>query len=160
MKINIYPKNKKHFIKLKSFCKEIIETLNKTKINPVAWGGLVYFAYTKDKSFVIHDIDLLIPDKSLKKAMKLLKENKAKYKYISDWHYIAISKGNLRIDLDPLEWYCKKSKKFNKLDFNGLEINAVNLKDLINIYERASKRSKDKPGQHKKRLEELRRIKA
>lgn len=157
--IKVYPKNKKDFIKLKTFCKEIIDICKELKITPLVWGGLAYFGYTQQKKYVIHDIDFLVPDNSIKKVIKILKERRIKYKYISDWHLLVISKGNLKIELDPIEWYYKGHKKFKEFNFDGLIVRIVELKSLIKIYEKASKVSKDKPEQHYKRFMELKRLK-
>jgi len=153
------PKNKIHFIRLKKFVQEILDILKELKIKPVLWGGLAYFAYTKNRNYIIKDIDFLIPDKSIKKVMKILKEKKIKYKYLPDWHSLIVSKRNLRIEFDPIERYYKWTKNFNKFNFNGLILKVVKLKDLIKMYEYASKVSQDKPKQHFKRLNELKKLK-
>jgi len=154
--IKRYPKNKGHFIRLKRFAKQILNICEKLRITPVVWGGLAYFGYTKNKNYVIHDIDFLVPDKSIKKIMKILEEKKIKHKYISDWHSLVISKGNLRVDLDPIERYYKGPKRFKEFDFEGLIVKVVSLGQLIRMYKRASEVSQDKSEQHRKKLEELR----
>jgi len=154
--IKRYPKNKERFIRLKRFAKQILNICEKLSITPVVWGGLAYFGYTKDKHYIIHDIDFLVPDKSIKKVMKFLEEKKIRHKYISDWHSLVISKGNLRVDLDPIEWYYKGPKRFKEFDFDGLTVKVVSLGQLIRMYKRASEVSQDKPEQHREKLEELR----
>jgi len=159
IRINAYPKNKKHFIKLKIFCKQILEILQALKIKPVAWGGLTYFAYTRDENATVHDIDLAIPYKGLAKVMKVLDEKRMKYTYNKKWRALVVSKGKLNIDLDPLEDYYKGKRKFNTFDFEGLVLKSASLDDLIKMYEKAARVSKDKPEQHRKRLEELEKVK-
>jgi hypothetical protein len=155
--LGVYPKNKEFFIKLKKFCKEIIKICKKEGVNPVVWGGLAYFGYTKNKNMIFKDIDLLIPDKKIEKIIKVLSNKGIKYKYINDWHSLVISKEKLRLEIDPFEWYCR-DKKLKKFNFSGLILDVVSLDSLIKIYEKASKVSKDKPKQHLERFIELKKL--
>ncbi len=157
MKINIQPKNKEEFRKLKEFASEIKDVCGKIGVKPVVWGGLAYFGYTKDKNTKVGDIDFLVPKKYLKKIMKKLDEKGFEYKFYKDWDLIIIKKGKLKVEIDPIERYCK-GKRFRKFDFNGFEVRVVSLKELIRMYRKASEVSKDKPEQHRKRLEVLERL--
>ena len=156
--VRLFPANKMHFIQLKKFCKQILKICRELNISPVAWGGLAYFAYTKDKKCKIYDIDLLVPKDRLKVIMKALETEKIKHRYVPRWHSLIVSKGKLRIELDPIQRYCKRKRQYPTFDFNGLKIKVVDLKTLIKIYKKASRMSKDKPGQHRKRFEQLKEI--
>lgn len=153
--IKTQPKNKKHFIRLKQFAQQVLDACKELKITPIVWGSLAYFAYTKDRLTVIHDIDFLVPDKAIKKIAKVLKEKGIKCKSIADWHSLVVSKKDLRIEFDPIKWYHKGPKKFREFDFDGLIVRVIGLDSLIRMYKRASKSSKDKPAQHRERLEIL-----
>ena len=153
------PKNKNHFIKLKKFAQRIFDICKELEIKPVLWGGLAYFAYTKERDYIIKDMDLLVPARSIKKIINILKKRKIKHMYLEDWHSLIISQGNLKVELDPIEWYYSGRKRFQKCDFDGFIVDMVNLNSLIKMYERASKVSQDKPEQHKKRLNTLIKIK-
>jgi len=155
IRINAYPKNKKHFIQTKAFCKQILKILQELKITPILWGGLAYFAYTGNKDAVIHDIDLAIPYKGFAKVMKSLDERGIKYSYNEKWKDIVVTKGKLVVDLDRTEDYHRGCRKFTTFDFEGLALKTVSLDDLIKMYRKAAKVSKDKPEQHLGRLEEL-----
>jgi len=156
--IKTHPKNKKYFIRLKQFAQQVLDACKELKITPIVWGGLAYFAYTKDRLTVIHDIDFLVPDNAIKKIMKRLKEKGIKCNCLADWHSLVVSKKDLRIEFDPIKWYHKGPKKFREFDFNGLRVKVIGLDSLIKMYKRASKVSKDKPGQHRERLEALKTI--
>ena len=158
IRINVFPKNKKHFIKTKIFCKQILGILQELKIKPILWGGLAYFAYTKNKDAIIHDIDLVIPYKGFAKVMKILDENCIKYRYNKEWKDIVITKGKLVVDLDPIEDYRRGCRKFTTFDFGGLVLKTVSLNDLIKMYRKAARVSHDKPEQHLERLEALEKI--
>ena len=86
-----YPKNRDKFIRLKELGKEIKEICNNAGVEPVAYGGLIYFGYTKDKKAVIHDIDFLVPEKYLGKIAERLKGRKIKYHWNPEKHNFKIS---------------------------------------------------------------------
>lgn len=159
IKIKTSPVNKQKFIKLKKFAQEILQICESLKITPILWGGLAYFGYTKNKKYVIDDVDLLVPEDSIKKIIAVLKNKKIKYKFLSKWKSLIISKGNLRIEIDTIEMYQKTANKFNTFDFDGFITKVVSLDNLIKSYRIASEISRDKPEQHKNRFEELRRLK-
>src|SRR3989344_1170050 len=148
------PKNIENFKKLKKLAKKVIKVLKELKIKPIAWGGIAYFAYTKNKEYIIRDIDLLIPKKDFDKVMNELKERKFFYKFIKEWNLIIISEDNVKVELDPIEKYAKVLN-FEDFDFDGLSINIVSLRELIRMYKIGSKLNKENPGIHKKRYEEL-----
>jgi len=164
--IRVCPANKAHFIRLKAFGNEMLAICDGLGITPVAWGGLVFFGYTKDRNAIIHDVDLLVPNKSIKKVMAVLRKRKIRYHYYhcthhnKRWHALVVSKGDAQVDLDPIEDYYKGPRSFRKFktfDFGGFRVKVVGKGSLIKAYRRASEVSKDKPGQHLKRLEALKR---
>ena len=158
--MKILPKNKAFFIRLKKFCKEILDICKKNEVTPIAYGGLIYFAYTRNKNYAIKDIDFLIPENSFNRIMKDLKKKGIKYKYYPKWHTMPIFKGNLRIELDSTDFWQKNlPKDFRYFDFDGLVVKAVSLDTIIKIYKHASEVSKDKPEQHLKRFEALKKLK-
>ena len=160
MKIKIYPKNKKHFIELLHFSKEILDLYKKIKIIPIAYGGLVFFAYVKDKKIIVNDLDFLVPESSFKKIIKVLKKKKIKYNYLPKWHIIQIFNGNLKVEMDSIEYWQKDlPRSFKNIDFNGFIIKAVNLNSLRNIYKKASQVSKDNPQGNNRKYKMLKKIK-
>lgn len=108
---NVYPANKNHFIKLKKFCSKILGILSELDITPIAYGSLAYFYYTKDKKIPVNDIDLLISENSFNKIIKVLKHNKIKHKYSAKWHTLQIFEGDLKIELDSVNFWQKNLPK-------------------------------------------------
>lgn len=160
MKISSYPKNKEYFIKVKKFSNEMLSICKKLGVTPIAWGGLAYFGYTKDKSMIMHDIDFLIPDKYLKEIIEASKERKLRYHWNAEWHELRIYKKGIRVEFDPIEQYKDKDKNYKEMNFNGLKVKAVSLNSLIKAYKHASEVSHDKPEQHRRRYEELLKMKS
>ena len=157
--IKTSPKNKKYFKKVKKLAKEIVEIYREIGIEPVAYGGLVYFGYTRDKNAVIHDIDLLVPEKSLGKVAEILKDRKIRYHWNPERHDFKIYREGAKVELDSIEGYCGKGRIKDEFDFDGLKVRAVSLDSLINTYRGACKESRGKHKQHVKRYEELLKLK-
>jgi len=152
--IKIYPRNKEHYIKLIKFAKEVLDICKEIGIEPIAYGGLIYFGYTLDKNVVIHDIDLLVPEKYIGKISEKLKNRKIRYIWNHKRHDFKIYKDGAKVELDALENY-KGKGKIKKFDFDGLKVNAVSLESLANTYKNACKESKGKHEQHLKRWKNL-----
>lgn len=158
--INIYPQNKEKFIQLISFTKEILDICKKLDIRPVAYGSLAIFAYTKNKKISVNDIDFLIPQNNFKKIIPELIKKKIKYRYSTKWYVLQIFKGNLKIEMDSVEFWQKDlSNKFNDFNFNGLNIRVISLNNLINIYKKLSEISKKKSEEKRKKYLMLKKIK-
>ena len=132
------------------FAKEVVEKLQAKGIEPVLWGGLAYFAYTLDKTYIVSDIDLLVSEEKLKLALQTLKQSPWDIEYIKGWDSIVVRKGSLRVELDPLERYCKNSD-FTLAHFPDLSfsIPIVSLEELAAMYKRAAEKSEDKPEAHR-----------
>lgn len=159
-KKNIYPKNKRKFIRLMKFGKEIVDICKRAGINPIVYGSLAFFYYTKKKDIKVNDIDFLIPEDSFDKIIEILKKKKIKYVYSPEWHTLQIFKGDLKIELDSTDFWQKDlPKNFKRFNFNNLEIRAVALKSLIKIYKKASEVSKDNPEGNRKKYEMLKKLK-
>ena len=139
-KISVYPKNKKKFLRLLKFAKEILDICRKVNVNPVVYGSLACFIYSKDKNMAVNDFDFLIPKNSFDKIIHLLNENKIIYHYSVKWHTIQIFNKNLKVELDSIEYWQKNlSNKFEYLNLNGLKIKIISLNDLTKIYRKLAK---------------------
>lgn len=148
-KQNIFPKNKEYFKELVSFAKKIISICEKNKIPTVIYGSFAHFYYTQDENMKVNDIDIIIPKKDFSKAIKLLEQNKIKFKYYPKWVTIVIKKEKLKVELDWVGLGYKRMKedsllkKVKKIDFYGTKVRMITLKQLEEIYPLAYKRSKE-----------------
>lgn len=163
MKILQSPKNKDQFEKLKEFAKDIISILQSLDAEPILWGSLAYFAYVKPKDFTINDIDFLVPKDCLAKVIDILKQRSIRYNYVEGWDCLQIFKDDLRIELDPIEYY-GEFKSFEELDFDGIVLKALTFEDLKRCYEKAHQDSRvsevgpEKEEHYRKKFEELSRV--
>lgn len=135
----IYPKNKSYFKKLIPFAKKIILICKDNKINPIIYGSYAHFYYTKDRGMDVNDIDMIIPKKDFPKIKKLLRKG-IKANIISDGGTIIIKSEKLKVELDEVGEYKTLNEKalskniFNKIDFYGIEVRIITLKQIEEIY--------------------------
>jgi len=162
----IYPFNKQLFKKLIPFAQKIISICQKNKITPVIYGSFAHFYYTKDKSMKVNDIDIIVRKKDFPKMVKLLGDNKIKFRYIKEYHdngmsTIIIKKGKLRVELDEVgedyKTLNKKNiiKKTKNIDFYGTKVKMISLKQLEDIYQVAYKRTRDNKLKLSRRIKHL-----
>jgi len=91
--------------------------------------------------------------------IKILKQKKIKNRYSRKWHTLIISKRDLRIELDSIEFWQKDlPKKFEYFDFDGLIVKTVSLNNLKRIYKKAAEIS-DNPEKNRKKYEALKSLK-
>jgi hypothetical protein len=129
--MKIYPSNKSQYNKLLEFAREIVDICNEVEVNPIVYGSLAYFVYTKDKKVKINDIDFLIPKKFYNKIIKELEKRKIKYNWDPKWPILRVFKGKLLIELDPIDdWPKQVVRTSQEFSFNGLKLRVVSL-DLI-----------------------------
>jgi hypothetical protein len=156
--IKEYPRNKDYFLKVKKLAKEVIDICKEIKIEPVAYGGLIYFGYTKDKNEAVHDIDFLVPEKEIARIAEKLKDRKIRYRWNHKRHDFKIYKNGAKVEIDAIEDYRGRGKLDN-FDFNGLKVKAVSLESLTNTYKDACRESHGKHKQHVRRYEALLKLK-
>ena len=159
LSIKNFPSNKEPFIRLVDFCKEIIDIYDDQNIEPIVYGSLAVFVYTKNPKMNVNDIDMLIGEKDFAKIIKVLKERKIKYNHDETWHVLQILKDDLKIEFDSIEFWQKDlPQDSQELDFYGKTIKILSLDTLKNIYKKASEVSQDNPLGNKKKFEALNKI--
>ena len=123
-----FPSNKNKFIKLLNFFEEIVRICKGIRIEPIIYGSLAVFIYTKNNDIKVNDIDALVQEKDFGKIIKTLKERKIKFKYDKKWHTMHIFKDKHKIELDSIEYWLKDlPHNFKKLNFNGISIKILNI---------------------------------
>jgi len=157
IKVNACPANKRHFLRLKAFCVDVLAACREAGAEPVAYGSLVFFGYTRNRKTNVHDIDLLVPEKSLASIRKALRRRKIAYKYHHSWHGMKVFRGELSVELDSSEFWQKRPvpKRFELFDFGGLVLRAVSFGTLKGIYRRAYKITDERPEESRRKYEIL-----
>jgi len=161
--MKIYPKNKQHFKKLISFAKKILLICKENKISTIVYGSFSHFYRTKDSGMKVNDIDILIKKKDFKKIIGLLEKEKIKFKYYPEWPTCIIKKGKLKVEVDGVgegyktikEKTLFMKKRHDSVDFYGVKVRLLKLRDLIEMYPIAYKRSKDDKARILKKIKHL-----
>jgi predicted nucleotidyltransferase len=157
----IYPKNKELFKELIPFTKKIISLCEKNKITPVIYGSFAHFYFTRDENMKVNDIDIMIDKKFLPKMSEILKKEKIRHNYYPKWETLIIKKGKLKVELDEVGAGYKtlNAKNFirvsKKIDFYGKKVRMITLKNLLDIYPVAYKRSKDDKARILKKIKHI-----
>ena len=157
MKKDIFQRNKEHYIKLKKFCKDVLIACKEAKVKPILYGSFMIFHYTKDKSMKVNDIDLYAKEKDFDKIIKVLKKKKINFDSdnIQKYHTMEISKGNLKVEIDSIDFWNKTKIETIDIDFEGIKTKALSLKSLKKIYKKASETSENNREGNRKKFEIL-----
>jgi len=164
--MKIYPANKEHFKKLIPFAKRIMSICQDAGASPVIYGSFAQFYHTKDENMEVNDLDVIFPKKDLPEILRLLEKNKIKFTRCSPNDYsIIIKKGKLKVELDDvgvgnkiLNERTLSKDIFNKIDFYGIEVRIITLKQLEEMYPAAyleANKTKKKVGMRIKHLEKF-----
>jgi hypothetical protein len=131
----MFPRNENHFKRLVPFAEEIISICNEIGVSPIIYGSFAHFYYTQDDSLNVNDIDFLIPNRKFKRILNEMKK-RFKGRIILDGDTIILKKENLVVELDSSNEKELVSLKKNskKIDFYGLNVKLIGLKDLKSIY--------------------------
>lgn len=140
IKLDYYPKNKQHFIRLLEFGQEIIWLFEKNDYAPIVYGSLAMFIYTKNKEMLVEDIDILVPENRLTDIFNLLRTKEYSCKYIKKWHLIQVFEDDLKIEIDSIDyWHENMPIDFEWVKWRDFKFNILSLESLIDVYHRAGK---------------------
>ena len=132
--LNCFPKNKDRFLRLIEFFKEVLDICNDLGILPVLIGSLAVFAYTENEEMNVNDIDLACSESEFPKIISRLEERSISYK-LKEWHVIQILKGDLKVELDSIEyWYKDLSMICETLQIDNHKIKMLGLQSLREFY--------------------------
>ena len=110
---------------LLSFGKEIISICKENGVTPIIYGSYLFRHYIKDKNVIPHDIDFYVPKDFNEKMIKVLDKKNIKYKHLKEWHCLMIYSGDLKVDLDEIDYLYHGPNDFKKFNFEGIQIKAL-----------------------------------
>jgi len=161
-RIDAYPKNKAHFLRLIKFGKEIISICKDLGCTPVLYGSMAHFLHTGDTGMKINDLDFLIPRGMMSKVAKELKRRKIKLISFPRWDGLVIARGDLRIELDAMDstykdtvWRRKLPKDFVDLNIDDVKLRMIGPKGMKRLYGIAYARSKDDKARIRRKMRGL-----
>lgn len=155
----IYPQNKEHFRKHILLAKKVISICQKNKILLTIYGSFPHFYHTCDEKMNVNDLDILVKEKDFSKLIKALKKDNIQFRTYPPG--IIVGQGKLRIELDRMEKKYNSAnnsffKNTDKIDFYGVKVNILSLKQLEEIYldvDIKTKKDKIKMGKKVRHLE-------
>lgn len=136
--LNIQPANSEFFQRLLLFAKQTLEICKHKGVTPIVYGSLAYFAYTKDQSLPVQDLDLLVPEAFFPDLIRGLSDLDGVTFIHQPWHSIEAFKADLKIDFDAAEHFLDpRSHVVTLVDVQGIPFSILNIEALISIYQEA-----------------------
>lgn len=161
----IFPKNKKHLDKLIPFAQKIIIICREADTDPVLYGSFAHFLHTGDKKIKINDINLLVRNKDLPKISSLLNKKGIESEYIPKESKIITTYKKLRVEIDGVGFDYKTitddsifSDFFQRTDLAGIEVRAITLEQLEDIYSVAYNRARKDKKKILKKIKQLEKV--
>lgn len=137
-KLTVLPANPESFKRLLKFAKKVLEICERHSVSPIVYGGLAYFAHTRDQSLPVQDLDLLVPEEAFSDLVLELKNIDGVTFVQQPWHSIEVSKGDLKIDFDSAEHFLHpRSHGVVIVDVQGAVFSILNKDALASIYQEA-----------------------
>jgi hypothetical protein len=134
--VNIFPRNKKHFIDLIKFGAEVVGVCRELGIEPVASASLAVFAYTKNPNMVVNDIDVSCSESDFPKLSEALQARGIEWT-LTEWHVLQAIRGDLKVEFDSKEfWMQDLSEDDEVLQIGDLRVKIVALDALKELYRR------------------------
>ena len=133
---NLRPQNSEHFLQLLAFYQEMIPVCHDLHITPLLTGSLAVFAYTRNPTIRVNDIDLACSESAFPRlscalaAQDMWSEMKA-------WHVLQVRKDDLKIEFDSIEhWLAGVPTDYDTLIIGECVFNVVCLSSLQELYRR------------------------
>ena len=146
------PHNNIFFARLLVFLKEILDICNDLNISPILVGSLAVFAYTKDPTIDVNDIDLAIPEVEYERITKILEEKNIEHK-IRNYHVLQVKRGDLKVELDSVEYWLKDIPlDCETLQIDEYKIQILSLSSLTKFYAQGMEDRLKKSADPKERL--------
>ena len=138
-----YPKNKAHFLELLEFYREVVSLCGDLNITPVLSGSLAVFAYTRDQTLEVHDIDLACSEAAFPKLSHALSARGIEGS-LKAWNVLQVRWGALKLEFDSLEhWMHGLPKDFDTLNIEGTLFRVYSLASLTELYRRGLEATAD-----------------
>ncbi|MFN8516005.1 MAG: hypothetical protein U0232_25910 [Thermomicrobiales bacterium] len=130
------PQNTEHFSNLLAFYREILPICRDLQLSPLLTGSLAVFAYTRNQSLPVNDLDLACAESAfprLTHALAIQGITTAE----KSWHVLQAHRDHLKIEFDSLEfWFADVPTAHDTLIIDGCPFNLLCLSSLQELYRR------------------------
>lgn len=153
--LNAHPTNKDYFLKLITFGKKCLDICHSFKIEPIIHGSVAYLFYTADESIEINDLDLLVPESSIKILAEEFKKMGIEY-ILTEHPSLNVFENDAKISFHSKEYFLKnQSEQSAPVSIDGTIFQILNLKSLIKGYETSRDSRSDKVYVYVKKIDRL-----
>src|SRR3954451_15304873 len=98
---NERPQNSEHFSRLLAFYLDIVPVCQNLHIPPLLTGSLAVFAYTRNQSLRVNDLDLACPESAFPRLRNTLAVH-GMASEVKAWHVLQIRRDGLKVEVDSL----------------------------------------------------------
>ena len=133
---NELPENHAHVARLLAFYQDILPICHDLHTAPLLTGSLAVFAYTRNPSMSVNDIDLACSAVAFPRlggalaARGIASEEK-------EWHVLQVRRDGLKVEFDALEhWFAGVPTGTDTLIIGQCAFNLINLSSLRELYRR------------------------
>jgi hypothetical protein len=161
LNITATPKNREHFTKLMAFAREVLAACDEAGVEPLMDGGLAVFAYTRNPTMEVHDVDLNCPESQFPRLYQGLQRRGIRCE-IRSWHVLQARKDGLKVEFGATEHWMRDIPVHQEpVRIAGLEFRVVTLNGLREQYRRGLENTADSavdrdPVKHRAMKEKIR----
>ena len=138
------PRNQKHFNELTAFAREVLAVCDEVGVKPILDGSLAVFAYIRDPTMEVHDVDLNCPESQFPRLRRALQWRDIRCE-IRSWHVLQARRDGLKVEFGSIEhWMCDIPVHHELVRIAGIEFRVVTLDGLREQYRRGLENTADK----------------
>jgi hypothetical protein len=130
------PRNADHVRRLLDFAPDVLAVCDDLGIEPILDSSLAVFAYTREPSLEVHDIDLACPEADFPRLQESLEARGIECRS-KPWHVLQAHRNGLKIDFGASEhWNQDLPEDTECVRVGDLTFRAVSLGALRELYRR------------------------
>jgi len=104
IEVTTTPRNQKHFSRLMSFAREVLEVCDEAGVKPVLSASLAVFAYTQNPAMEVRDVDLSCSELHFPRLREALEERGINCR-MTNWHVLQAVRTDLKVEFDATEYW-------------------------------------------------------
>lgn len=139
------PRNADHVRRLLDFARDVLAICDALGIDPILDSSLAVFAYTRDPSLEVHDIDLGCPEADFPRLRAALEARGIECR-LKPWHVLQAHRDGLKIDFGATgHWNQNLPEGIEHARFGDITFRMVSLDALRELYRRGLADTEGKP---------------
>ena len=136
IEVTTTPENQEHFTGLMSFAREVLAVCDEAGVRPILSGSLAVFAYTRDPTMEVRDVDLSCPESHFPRLRRAL-EGRGIGCRVRGWHVLQAVRGDLKVEFDATErWMRDIPERYEAAEIGDLRFRMVGVDGLRELYRR------------------------